>query len=199
MDNAARLKDLMLRYSLRRCDVAALLGKPLNAAGGYSNSTIDRWLSGIHQVPGHVLELLELKLAKQQMRPDHWQRLIGQPIPYKDQRELERDLGAILDQIAAGNIPLTGKVKNKVALQRAGYWLEIIAHLGGTRFQPHRARLLAEAERLHERIDASVPAEPLRAGEQVKSRTLDDLARKWHLTRGADIQRFRQLAQAGRV
>jgi transcriptional regulator with XRE-family HTH domain len=40
----------MLRYGLRRRDVAELLGKPLNSAGGYSNSTIDRWLSGANQV-----------------------------------------------------------------------------------------------------------------------------------------------------
>lgn len=143
--------------------------------------------------------LRELTLASNQSRPDPWKRLIRQSIPYTDQRALEQDLGVILEQIAAGNIPPVGKLKNQAALRRAGYWLEIIAHLGGPRFEPHRARLLAEAGRLYARIDASGPAEPLRAGEEVKSRTLDDLAHKWHLTRGADLQRFRQLAQTGSV
>ncbi len=199
MDNRNRLEDLMLRHSLRRRDVAQMLEKPLNAAGGYSNSTVDHWLSGRHQVPGLVLELLELKLASQPLRPDHWQRLIRQPVPYRDQRELERDLGPVLEEVAAGNIPRTGNLKSATGLKRAGYWLEIIAHLGGPRFKPHRSRLLAEAERLYQRMNTDAPAEPLRAGEQVISPTLDDLARKWHLTRGADIQRFRQLAHTGHV
>lgn len=146
-----------------------------------------------------LLERLELKRVDEPVWLDRWERLIGQPIPYTDQRALEQDLGVILEQIAAGNIPPVGKLTNQTALRRAGYWLEIIAHLGGPRFQPHRARLLAEAGRLYERIDSGGPAEPLRAGEEVKSHTLDDLARKWHLTRGADLQRFRQLAQTGSV
>ena len=147
----------------------------------------------------HVLELLELKRVDEPIWLDRWERLIRQPIPYIDQRELEQDLGVVLEQIAVGNIPPVGNLTNQAALRRAGYWLEIIAHLGGPRFQPHRARLLAEAKRLHERIDPGGPAELLRAGEEVKSHTLDDLARKWHLTRGADLRRFRQLAQTGSV
>ena len=189
----------MLRHGLRRRDVAKLLGKPLNAAGGYSNSTVDQWLSGVHQAPGHVLELLELKLAGRQQRPDSWQRLIRQPLPYADQRELERDLARVLEQVAGGELPRTGRVSKALALQRAGYWLELIAQLGGPRFKPHRASLLTEANRLRKRLDNRTQAEPLRAGDPVNSETQDDLARKWSLTRGTDIQRFRQLALTGHV
>jgi hypothetical protein len=199
MNNAARLEDLMLRYALRRRDIARLLGKPLNSAGGYSNSTVDRWLSGTNQVPGHVLELLQLKLADQQSRPDHWQRLIRQPLPYADQRELELDLAPVLEQVARGEIPRTGRVFKDAALKRAGYWLELIAQLGGPSFKPHRARLLDEAKRLHKRLDPDAHAVPLRMGEQEKAETQDDLARKWNLSPGADIQRFRQLALTGHV
>ncbi len=199
MDNRARLEDLMLGHALRRRDVAQLLGKPLNAAGGYSNSTVDHWLSGTHQVPGHVLELLQLKLAGRQQRPDPWQRLIRQPLPYTNQRELEADLAQVLEQIAQGKLPCTGRIFKAPALQRAGYWLELIAQLGGPRFKPHRARLLSEASRIRKRLNSSTQAEPLRAGDRVQTKTLDDLARKWSLTRGADIQRFRQLALTGHV
>ncbi len=199
MDNNARLEDLMLRYALRRRDIARLLGKPLNAAGGYSNSTVDRWLSGTHQAPDHVLELLALKLARRQPAPSHWQRLIRQPLPYVDQRDLERDLAPVLDRIARGDLPRTGRVFKDSALRRAGYWLELIAQLGGPRFAPHRTRLLAEARRLGERLGNQSMPEPLRVGELVHTETRDDLARKWKLTRGADIQRFRQLAYTGHV
>lgn len=199
MDNTARLKELLLHHALRRRDVARLLGKPLNAAGGYSNSTVDRWLSGNHQVPDHVLELLELKLAGVPQQPDRWQRLIRQARPYVDQRELEIDLVEVLDQIAGGETPDSERIFKASALQRAGYWLELIAQLGGPRFKPHRTRLLGEAERLRKRLGQRARAASLRAGERVQAETRDDLARKWHLTRGADIQRFRQLAQAGHV
>ena len=128
-----------------------------------------------------------------------WQRLINQSPPYQDQRELEQDLAPVLEHIAAGAMPCTQGLLDQLSVQRAGYWLEIIAHLGGPRFKPHRSRLLAEAERLYQRMNTDAPTEPLRAGEQVSSPTLDDLARKWHLTRGADIQRFRQLAHTGHV
>ncbi|MGY6588386.1 MAG: hypothetical protein ACXIUB_08880 [Wenzhouxiangella sp.] len=199
MNNAARLEDLMLRYALRRRDLAELLGKPLNSAGGYSNSTVDRWLSGTNQVPGYVLELLQLKLSGRESRPDHWQRLIRQPLPYADQRELELDLAPVLQQIARGEIPRTGRVFKDAALKRAGYWLELIAQLGGLRFKPHRARLLDEAKRLRGRLDPGARAVPLRIGQHAQAETQDDLARKWKLSYGADIQRFRQLALTGHV
>jgi hypothetical protein len=199
MNNSSRLEDLMLRYALRRRDIARLLGKPLNSAGGYSNSTVDRWLSGANKMPGHVLELLELKLSGQPQNPDHWQRLIRQPVPYADQRELELDLAPILEQVAHGEIPRTGRAFKDATLQRAGYWLELIAQLGGPRFKPHRTRLLLEANRLQKRLDPDAHAVPLRMGEQEKTENQDDLARKWHLSLGADIQRFRQLALTGHV
>lgn len=199
MDRTAQLEDLMLRYGLRRRDVAELLGKPLNSAGGYSNSTIDRWLSGANQVPDMALELLELKLAGREGRPDPWQRLIRQPLAYRDQRELEADLRAVLEQIKRGELPRTPKSSRSLVLQRAGYLLELIAHLGGPRFKSQRERLLEEADRLRERLTDHLESAPLRAGERVRSETMDDLACKWGLTKGADIRRFRQLALTGRV
>lgn len=197
MDRAAQLEDLMLRYGLRRRDVAELLGKPLNSAGGYSNSTVDRWLSGANQVPDMALELLAFKLVGREGRPDPWQRLIRQPVAYRDQRELETDLAVVLARIARGDIPSTGRTSRPVALQRAGYLLELIAQLGGPRFQPQREKLLEEAARLCARLGDRGQSIPLRANEGVSGRTMDDLARKWGLSRGADIRRFRQLALSG--
>ncbi len=199
MNRNAQLEDLMLRHGLRRRDVAELLGKPLNSAGGYSNSTVDRWLSGANQVPDMALELLELKLAGREGRPDRWQRLIRQPLSYQDQRELEADLAPVMEQIERGEMPRTPRSLRPLALQRAGYWLELIAQLGGPRFKPQRDRLLTEAARLRERLHERTEAAPLRAGDRVDHETMDDLARKWRLTKGADIRRFRQLALTGRV
>lgn len=199
MDRTARLEDLMLRYALRRRDVAQLLGKPLNAAGGYSNSTVDSWLSGTNRVPEMALELIDLKLAGKEEHPDPWQRLIRQPVPYRDQRELEADLAAVLQQLERGQLPRTGRTPGSIVLQRAGYWLELVAHLGGPRYKPQRERLLEEAAQLHKRLNGRIETEPLRVGERVEGQTMDDLARKWGLTRGADIRRFRQLALTGRV
>lgn len=199
MDRTARLEDLMIRYGLRRRDVAELLGKPLNSAGGYSNSTVDRWLSGANQIPAMALELLELKLVGREGRPDPWQRLIRQPVAYRDQRELEADLAPVMERIGRGEIPRTGRASQPLVLQRAGYLLELIAHLGGPRFQPHRKYLLEEARRLRERLGEHTQSEPFRASERVNGETMDDLARKWGLTRGADIRRFRQLALSGHV
>lgn len=199
MDRTAQLEDLMIRYGLRRRDVAQLLGKPLNSAGGYSNSTVDRWLSGANQVPEMALDLLALKLAGREEHADPWQRLIRQPLAYRDQRELEVDLAPVLEQIERGEIPRTGRASRPLVLQRAGYLLELIAQLGGPRFQPQRKRLLEEARRLQERLGEHTQPEPLRVGERVSRETMDDLARKWRLTRGADIRRFRQLALTGQV
>ncbi len=199
MDTTARLEDLMLRFALRRRDVAQLLGKPLNSAGGYSNSTVDSWLSGANRAPEMALELLELKLAGRAEQPDPWQRLIRQPMPYRDQRELEADLAPVLQQIERGHLPRTPRTSRPLVLQRAGYLLELIAHLGGPRFKSYREQLLEEAARLRVQLNNRIETEPLRAGECVRSETMDDLARKWGLTRGADIRRFRQLALTGRV
>ena len=199
MNRNAQLEDLILRYALRRRDVAELLGKSLNSAGGYSNSTVDRWLSGENQVPDMALELLAMKLEGRAERPDPWQRLIRQPVAYRDQRELEADLAPVLEQIAHGKIPRTGRASRPLVLQRAGYLLELIAQLGGPRFQPQRKELLEEAGRLRVRLGKRGQPEPLRASQRVPVDTMDDLARKWGLTRGADIQRFRQLALSGHV
>lgn len=189
----------MLRYALRRRDVAGLLGKPLNSAGGYSNSTVDRWLDGKNPIPGVALELLELKLADRDERLDPWQRLIRQPVPYADQRDMEADLKAVLACLERGGIPRVGRGSKSVALKRAGYWLELIAQLGGPRFRPWRQPLLTEARRIRRRLGEAGLLEPLRAGDRRPRETMDDLALKWGLAPGADISRFRRLALTGRV
>ena len=189
----------MLRFALRRRDVAALLGKPLNSAGGYSNSTIDRWLSADHRVPDMALELLEMKLADRDEQIDPWQRLIRQPVPYADQREMEADLKLVLDRLEQGELPSVGHLSKPLALRRAGYWLELIAQLGGPRFKPWRQALLSEARRIQKRIGEAESVQPLRAGDRRRRNTMDDLAIKWGLAPGADITRFRQLALTGTV
>ncbi len=102
--------------------MAELLGKPLNSAASYSNSTVDRWLSGRGPIPGFALELLELKLADRDEQPHCWQRLIRQPVPYSDQRELEADLKDVLAALERGKLPRIGRGRNLIALRRAGYW-----------------------------------------------------------------------------
>lgn len=199
MDNYVQLEDLMLRCALRRRDVAALLRKPLNSAGGYSNSTVDRWLSGKNAIPELALELLELKLADRAEQLDPWQRLIRQPVPYADQRAMEADLKAVLVGLEHGELPSVGRGSKPVALRRAGYWLELIAQLGGPRFKPCRRALLSEARRIRQRVGETGSIEPLRAGDTRPGKTLDDLAVKWGLAPGADISRFRQLAHSGTV
>lgn len=197
MDRCKPLQDLMLRYGLRRRDVAGLLGKPLNAAGGYSNSTVDRWLAGDPPVPAPMLELLRLKLAGKPERPDPWQRLIRQPLPYPDLREMERDLAQVMAELDQGKMPKTPRTAHPETLRRAGYLLELIAHFGGARFAPVRDRLLREAEAIRGRIRESPPMEPFRHGEAHREPGMDDLAHKWWLSRGADLRRFRQLATTG--
>jgi len=199
MNRNAQLEDLMIRYALRRRDVAQLLGQPLNSAGGYSNSTVDRWLSGANQVPGMALELLAMKLEGREEQPDPWQRLIRQPVAYRDQREMEADLAAVLARIERGELPRTGLASRPLVLQRAGYLLDLIAQLGGPRFHPQRKKLLEEAARLRARLGQRRQPATLRANESASGETMDDLARKWGLSRGADIRRFRQLAQSGHV
>lgn len=195
----ARLEELMLQHGLRRRDVARLLGKPLNAGGGYSNSTVDRWLSGGNRMPRPLLELLELKLGEADTEVDPWQRLIRQPAPYADQRDMEHDLAWVIDRVARGDIPRSGRLKKNLALRRAGYWLELMGHLGGTRLQDQRNALLAEARRLRQRVGPAGSIEPLRAGDLRPRETRDDLARAWGLAPGADIARFRQLVKTGHV
>lgn len=199
MDTNARLEHLMLCHGLRRRDVARLLDKPLNSAGGYSNSTVDRWLSGKNRMPGPVLELLELKLGEKGNPVDPWQRLIRQPLPYADEREMERDLARVMDRVARGDVPRSGRLKKSLPLRRAGYWLELMGHLGGPRLEGQRAALLAEAHRLHRRINPPESIEPLRAGDSRPRETRDDIARDWGLAPGADIARFRQLARTGHI
>lgn len=189
----------MLRHGLRRRDVAELLGKPLNAGGGYSNSTVDRWLSGGNRMPRPLLELLELKLGEAETDVDPWQRLIRQPTPYIDERDMERDLARVIDRVARGDIPRSGRLKKKLSLRRAGYWLELMGHLGGARLRDQRNALLAEARRLRDRIGRPESIKPLRDGDSRPSETGDDLARDWGLAPGADIARFRQLVRTGHV
>jgi len=199
MNTNTRLEELMLRHGLRRRDVAKLLGKPLNAGGGYSNSTVDRWLSGGNRMPRPLLELLELKLGEAETDVDAWQRLIRQPVPYVDERDMERDLARVIDRVARGDIPRSGRLKKELPLRRAGYWLELMGHLGGARLREQRIALLAEARRLRHRVGPAESIEPLRAGDSRPSETQDDLARAWGLAPGADIARFRQLARSGHV
>lgn len=187
----------MLRHGLRRRDVAKLLGKPLNAGGGYSNSTVDRWLSGGNRMPQPLLELLELKLGEAETEVDPWQRLIRQSIPYADERDMERDLAQVIKRVERGDIPRNGRMKKKLPLRRAGYWLELMGHLGGARLRNQRPALLVEARRLRDRVGSPESIEPLRTGDSRPSETRDDLARSWGLAPGADIARFRQLVRTG--
>lgn len=199
MDTNSRLQQLMLHHGLKRRDVAHLLGKTLNAGGGYSNSTVDRWLSGKNRMPEPMLELLELKLRGSADQSDAWQRLIQQPLPYTDQREMERDLARVLEHVADGDLPRIGRLKKPLPLRRAGYLLELMGHLGGPRLKGQRHALLAQARRLRDRVGAPASVEPLRAGDTRNRETQDDLARDWGLAPGADIARFRQLARTGHV
>jgi transcriptional regulator with XRE-family HTH domain len=199
MDTTAFLQHLMLQHGLKRRDVARLLGKALNAGGGYSNSTVDRWLSGKNRMPKAMLELLELRLGSTADRSEAWQRLIQQPLPYSDQRAMERDLAIVLDQVARGHLPRVGRLKKPLPLRRAGYLLELMGHLGGPRLEGQRKALLAQARLLRDRVGEPVSIQPLRAGDPRKRETQDDLARDWGLAPGADIARFRQLARTGQV
>jgi len=189
----------MLHHGLKRRDVARLLGKTLNAGGGYSNSTIDSWLSGRNRMPEPMLELLELKLGGSADQSEAWQRLIQQPLPYTDQREMERDLARVLEQAAHGDLPRLGRLKKPLPLRRAGYLLELMGHLGGPRHEGQRRELLSQARRLRDRVGVPASIEPLRAGDTRTRETEDDLAREWGLAPGADIARFRQLARTGHV
>lgn len=130
---------------------------------------------------------------------DPWQRLIRQPLPYADEREMERDLAQVMEQVARGHVPRSGRLKSTLPIRRAGYWLELMGHLGGPRLQAQRKALLAEARRLHERIGPPDSIEPLRAGDSRPRETQDDIARDWGLAPGANIARFRQLARTGHV
>lgn len=209
------LQHLMLHHDLKRRDVARLLAKRLNSGGGYSNSTVDSWLSGKNRMPEPMLELLKLKLGesadchdkrknnrkddRDHNRPEAWQRLIQQPLAYSDQRAMERDLAQVINRVAHGDVPHVGRLKKQLPLRRAGYLLELMGHLGGTRLEAQRRALLAEARRLRERVGVPDSIEPLRAGDTRKRETRDDLARAWGLAPGADIARFRQLARTGHV
>lgn len=215
MDSSSKLQHLMLHHDLKRRDVARLLGKRLNSGGGYSNSTVDSWLSGKNRMPEPMLELLKLKLGESadcedrrnddrndnchNNRPEAWQRLIQQPLAYRDQRAMERDLAQVINRVAHGDVPNVGRLKKQLPLRRAGYLLELMGHLGGTRLEAQRKALLAEARRLHERVGVPDSIEPLRAGDSRPRETRDDLAREWGLAPGADIARFRQLVRTGHV
>lgn len=199
MDTNSRLQYLMLQYGLRRRDVARLLGKTLNAGGGYSNSTVDSWLSGKNRMPEPMLELLDLKLGGRANQSEAWQRLIQQPLPYTDQREMERDLACVMDRVAHGDVPRVGRLKKPLPLRRAGYLLELMGHLGGPRLSGQRKALLTAARHLRDRVGVLDSIEPLRSGDSRQRETRDDLARDWGLAPAADISRFRQLARTGHV
>lgn len=60
-----RLRLLMAEHNLTRQDICLLLGLRPNTR--YSNHRLDRWLmmtANQNPMPDHMLELLEIKLAK---------------------------------------------------------------------------------------------------------------------------------------
>lgn len=197
------LQDLMLRYDLSRRDVARLLDKPLNSAKGYSNSTVDNWLSGKTAVPPLALELLRLKLKGRKQVNSPWQRLLRQPVPYSSQRELETDLAEALRDLKQGHLPNLGQVRAPAPLRRAGYLLDLASHFGGPGYESQRAGMRAQIQRLRARLQR-MPGQTsarvtFRADDQPRERVMDDLAASWGLAAGTDVRRFRQLAQTGHV
>lgn len=193
------LQALMLRYGLSRRDAAKLLGKPLNSAGGYSNSTVDSWLSGKNRVPKAVLELLRLKLKGRKSATSAWPRLLHQPLPYASQRELEADLAGALNELKQGQLPDLGRVRAQAPLRRAGYLFELTSHFGGPAYQGLRDQMLERAQLLRQRLPQTPVVVTFRAGDQPRDFLMDDLARRWGLSAGTDVRRFRQLAQTGHV
>lgn len=57
-----KLRRLMKRQKLKRRDVADILRKPLNCSNGYSNSTIDGWLSDRRVMPQMAFDLIDLRI-----------------------------------------------------------------------------------------------------------------------------------------
>lgn len=198
------LRDLMLRYDLSRRDVARLLNKPLNSARGYSNSTVDNWLSGKTAMSPLASELLKLKLKGREQVRNPWQRLLHQPLPYNSQREMEADLAEALQDIKQGHLPNLGKVRAQAPVRRAGYLLDLASHFGGPAYEEQRAQMQARIQHLRARLqqapvqNASAPV-TFRADDQPREFLMDDLAANWGLAAGTDVRRFRQLAQTGHV
>jgi len=112
---------------------------------------------------------------------------------------MERDLAHVFTSLENGRVPKTGRSIEPMALRRAGYWLELIAQLGGPRLILNRDALMHEAGRLHRRLFEFREPAQLLAADSRNGTTMDDLARKWGLTSGTDIRRFRQLALTGHV
>lgn len=198
------LQDLMLRYDLSRRDVARLLNKPLNSARGYSNSTVDNWLSGKTAVPPLALELLRLKLRGRKQVKNPWHRLLRQPLPYASQRELETDLAEALRDLKQGHLPNLGQVRAPAPLRRAGYLLDLATHFGGPAYEGQRARMQVLTQQLRAHLQqtqvqqTSVPVS-FRVDDQPRAFLMDDLAASWGLAAGTDVRRFRQLARTGHV
>jgi hypothetical protein len=199
MNSNNALEALMLHYGLGRRDLAKLLGKPLNSAGGYSNSTIDQWLSGKNRVPKLALELLRLKLKGRRRATSAWPRLLRQPLPYASQREMETDLASAMNELKRGQLPELGRFRAEVPLRRAGYLLELTSHFGGPTYAALRDQLLEQASVLHQRLPSSQTMATFREGDQPRTSLMDDLARRWGLSAGTDVRRFRQLARTGHV
>lgn len=70
--NVEILRQFMEANDLTRKRTAELLGMPLNASGGYSNSTLDGWLRNARSCPRWPLELLQLKLKLMPDLPEGW-------------------------------------------------------------------------------------------------------------------------------
>jgi transcriptional regulator with XRE-family HTH domain len=193
------LQALMLRYGLSRRDVARLLEKPLNSARGYSNSTVDNWLSGKTPISPLALELLRLKLKGRKPIKDPWQRLLRQPEPYSSQRELETDLADALNDLKAGQLPDLGRVRAQAPLRRAGYLFDLTTHFGGPAYEGLREQMQARAKQLHQRLGQIPVVVTFRADDRPREFLMDDLAAHWGLAAGTDVRRFRQLAKTGHV
>ena len=196
---ARPLQALMSRYDLKRRDVAQLLGKALNSSSGYSNSTVDSWLSGRTRVPAATLELLRLKLKSRKVARNVWPRLLHQVEAYSNQRELEKDLALALSDLKAGQLPDWRRFKAADSVRRAGYLLELTSHFGGPAYQAWRKKLLDQARDLKGKLPEASEGDTFLAGDRPRERLMDDLAADWGLAAGTDVRRFRQLARTGHV
>ena len=193
------LHQLMLDRGLRRRDVAALLGKPLNSAKGQSNSTVDSWLSGTNPVPQAAFELLRLKAKKKARKVNPWTNLAYQYALYPTQREFERDLSKALEQLKGERRLQFGHVRSEEARRRLGYLVELVAMQGGSAFQKFRPELLQKARKWREQLPSAPENRraPFRVGGSRPQVLFDDLAARWGLSAGTDLRRFRQLARTG--
>lgn len=107
-------------------------------------------------------------------------------------RDLERELGVVMAGVLSGWTPPQHTQKGP-AKQRVAYLLEMVADwLPGALEQ----QLAAAA---NETTAGNAPAVSFFHGDRPGPQNLDDLAVKWHLSRGLDCSRLKQLVQTGIV